>query len=277
VDSYERDARIERWLQDAERRHLADLTFPQVTSGLRALSSLYIERRRRIEEGAALDGAGKRAAFALFYAPLHFVLVREIVRALRGLKSLTSSRSVTSSTGSLQQEGGGSPPIVIDLGCGTGAAGAAWASELSGPPRIVGVDAHPWALAEAARTYRSFGLTSRTIRADIASVTLPRGRAGLVAAFAVNEVPDGRRPTLMKRLIERASCGDPLLIVEPIARSAAQWWRQWAAQVETIGGRADEWRFHVELPPIAARLDRAARLDHRELTARSLWAPGTGP
>jgi SAM-dependent methyltransferase len=268
VDSHEQDARVERWLQDAERRHLADLTFPQVTSGLRALSSLYIERRRRIEEGAALDGAGKRAAFALFYAPLHFVLVREILRALRGLTGLSSSR---------QQEARGIPPIVVDMGCGTGAAGAAWASECSGAQRIVGVDAHPWALAEAARTYRCFGLTSRTIRADIASVPLPLGPAGLVAAFAVNEVPDRRRPTLMKRLMERASRGDPLLIVEPIARSAAEWWRQWAAQVETIGGRADEWRFHVELPPIAARLDRAARLDHRELTARSLWAPGIGP
>jgi hypothetical protein len=38
-----------------------------------------------------------------------------------------------------------------------------------------------------------------------------------------------------------------------------------------VGGRADEWRFRAELPPIVAKLDRAAGLDHRELTARSLW------
>ena len=32
--------------------------------------------------GAAFDGAGKRAAFALYYGPMHFLLVREIVRGL---------------------------------------------------------------------------------------------------------------------------------------------------------------------------------------------------
>ena len=35
---------------------------------LRALSSTYVERRQKIADGAA--GAGKRAAFALFYGPL---------------------------------------------------------------------------------------------------------------------------------------------------------------------------------------------------------------
>jgi len=32
----------------------------------------------------ALDSAGKRAAFALFYAPLHFIAVSEVVRARGG-------------------------------------------------------------------------------------------------------------------------------------------------------------------------------------------------
>jgi hypothetical protein len=255
------DARFDRWLADAERRHLADLTFPQVTSGLRALSSLYVERRRRLQEGGALDGAGKRAAFALFYAPLHFMLVREIVRALIDPRPGDDSRRRA---------------MVVDLGCGTGAAGAGWASACGGAPRIVGIDTHPWALGEAARTYRSFELQARTIRADIASAPLPRGPSALVAAFTVNEVPEPGRATLMKRLLERAARGDRLLVVEPIARSLAQWWGTWAAQVEAIGGRADEWRFRLELPPIVARLDRAARLDHGELTARSLWVPGTG-
>ena len=49
---------------------------------LRALSSTYVERRGRLGDGAALSGAGKRAAFALFYGPLHYLLIREIVRAL---------------------------------------------------------------------------------------------------------------------------------------------------------------------------------------------------
>src|SRR5260221_11312791 len=90
-----------------ERRHLADLTFSEVSRALRSLSSAYVERRGRLAAGAALDGAGKRAAFALFYGPLHYLLVREIVGRLPG-----ADRAV---------------PRLVDLGCGTGAAGAAWA------------------------------------------------------------------------------------------------------------------------------------------------------
>src|SRR5580765_2437240 len=129
-----------------ETRHLADLTFPEVSRALRALSSAYVERRERLREGAALAGAGKRAAFALFYGPLHYLLLREIVRALPGATAVG--------------------PTLVDLGCGTGAAGAGWATAGDRRPRLLGIDRHPWALAEAARTYRAFGLAARTERAD---------------------------------------------------------------------------------------------------------------
>ena len=52
--------------RDLEARHLSELTFAEVRRGLQALSSLYVERRERLADGAALDGAGKRAAFALY-------------------------------------------------------------------------------------------------------------------------------------------------------------------------------------------------------------------
>jgi SAM-dependent methyltransferase len=252
------DDRFERWLQEAERRHLADLTFPQVSSGLRALSSTYVERRRRLGEGGALDGAGKRAAFALFYAPLHFLLVRAVVHALPE---------------TLRTQG---PAALVDLGCGTGAAGAAWASAFVHPPHVVGIDRHPWALGEAARTYRDFGLTARTIKGDVATVALPKGRASILAAFTLNELQDAARDALMQRLLERAAAGDRLLIVEPIAGFVARWWDRWKAQVEAGGGRADEWRFRIALPAIVAKLDRAVKLDHREITARSLWLSRSG-
>jgi len=71
-------AAYDRWLADLERRHLAELTFPEVSRALRALSATYVERRQKIAEGAALAGAGKRAAFAMFYGPLHFLLVAHI-------------------------------------------------------------------------------------------------------------------------------------------------------------------------------------------------------
>src|SRR5918994_264663 len=70
------------WLAALEARHLADLRVPEVTRALRALSSAYVERRHKVAAGATLDSAGKRAAFALFYAPLHFIIVSHVVRAI---------------------------------------------------------------------------------------------------------------------------------------------------------------------------------------------------
>jgi hypothetical protein len=65
--------------------------------------------------------------------------------------------------------------------------------------------------------------------------------------------------------------GDRVLVVEPLAGFVAPWWGSWRTAIEAAGGRADEWRFEAELPPIVAKLDRAAGLDHRKLTARTLW------
>src|SRR2546427_3059343 len=70
------------WFEALESRHLSRLTFAEVRRGLQALSTLYVDRGSRLGGGAALEGAGKRAAVALFYAPLHFFLVRVVVRAL---------------------------------------------------------------------------------------------------------------------------------------------------------------------------------------------------
>src|SRR5262245_270767 len=118
-----------KWLDALDGRHRRELSFQEVRRGVQALSSLYVERRSRIGEGSAFEGAGKRAAFATFFSPLHFLLIREVVRAL-----------------------GGAPPGVsslLDLGCGTGAAGAAWAAESEPPPRLLGVDRNTWAVQEA--------------------------------------------------------------------------------------------------------------------------------
>ena len=224
---------------------------------MRALSSTYVERRGRLGEGAALSGAGKRAAFALFYGPLHYLLTREIVRALPGALSAMSPMAAA--------------PTLVDLGCGTGAAGAAWAGAYASSPRILGIDRHPWALTEAAWTYRTLGLDARTRQADAAAAPLPKPPALVLAAFAMNELPDASREALLERLIVRAGGGDRVLIVEPLAGFVARWWGRWRNTVVAAGGRADEWRVRVELPPIVAKLDRAAGLNHRELTGRSLW------
>lgn len=245
---------FDAWIRKLERRHLADLQFAEVSRALRALSSTYVERRGRIQEGAALAGAGKRAAFALFYGPLHYLTVREVVRA-RGAPGSTRG-------------------TLVDLGCGTGAAGVAWAEAAPALRPIVAIDRNAWALAEAARTHRDFGIPGRTRQGDMTAAPWPSQAAAFLAAFAVNELAEGLRARMLERLLERATRGDAVLVLEPLARFVAPWWNEWRVQFEAAGGRADEWRFRVELPEIVAKLDRAAGLNHRELTARSLWIRG---
>lgn len=240
-----------RWVDALEARHLADLRVPEVARALRALSATYVERRDRLAAGAALEGAGKRAAFALYYGPRHFQLVRAVVEALPG--ALAPARSV------------------LDLGCGTGAAGAAWASALPAPPpAVTGLDVHPWAVSEAARTYRHFGLSCDTARVAAARVRLARIDA-VVAAFLVNELDEAARTALLPRLIDAHRTGTRVLIIEPLARRATPWWPRWAETIRTAGGREDEWRLHVTAPPLVQQLGRAAGLDTAALTARSLY------
>jgi SAM-dependent methyltransferase len=227
------------------------LTFPEVSRALRALSSTYVERRQKIAEGAALSGAGKRAAFALFYGPLHYLLLAHIADRLPDATSQVK--------------------MIVDLGCGTGASGAAWAARCAAPPRVTAIDRHPWPIAEAAATYRAFDLAATVRQGDIASAALPTPPVSILAAFAMNELPDRERDALLARLIERARHGDRVLIVEPLAGFVARWWNRWRDTFEAAGGRADEWRLRAELPPIVAKLDRAAGLNHREITGRSLW------
>lgn len=245
------DPIFHRWVRALERRHLAELTFAEVRRALQALSSLYVERRRKLERGAALDGAGKRAAFALFYGPLHFLAVRQIVTEL----------------------GAARPPArrIFDLGCGSGASGAAWALESGGKPELVGIELHPWAVAETSWSWQSLGLGGRTRRCRIEGLRLPGRGAALLLAYTANELAADARRKLLPDLLEAAERGARVLVVEPISRRAVPWWEEWAVRFRDAGGRADRWRFTAELPQTLQRLDRAAGLDHRELTARSLY------
>lgn len=246
------DPRFTAWLEALDRRHLSHLTPTEVARALRALSSCYVERRAKLAKEGALDSAGKRAAFALFYAPLHYLVVRGVARTLPA------------------------PRLnhVLDLGCGTGAAGAAWAT-MAGARRIAGIDRNPWAVAEATSTYQQFGLRGRATAGDLAQARI-RGEDGLgiLLAYTVNELPDDVRDALLPALVAAARGGAHVLIVEPIARRTARWWTAWDSAVAAAGGRADEWRFPSELPSRQRALARAAGLDPRELTARTFWIRG---
>ncbi len=263
--------RVGTWIAALEARQLADLTFPEVSRSLRALSSTYVERREKLKEGAALAGAGKRAAFALFYGPLHFLLVQHIVSTL--------GRPFTTIEG------------LVDLGCGTGASGAGWATACATPPRVMGIDRHPWAIDEARRTCADLGVRATFRVDDLTHVTMegrpteggkargasrpvPPGNQrghGVLLAFAVNELADdAQRDALRARLLAHAAAGGRVLVVEPLAGFVAPWWQAWQGAFAAAGGRADEWRVRAALPPIVEKLDRAAGLNHRELKARSL-------
>lgn len=224
---------------------------PEVTRALRALSSAYVHRRHKVSAGATLDSAGKRAAFALFYGPLHFLTVAHVVRAL----------------------GAGAPPpvAILDVGCGTGVAGAAWALCAGATPFVTGIDRHSWAVDETRWTYRQLGLRGRSRIGDLTRALPVPHNGAVVAAYVLNELPASLREPVEARLLDAAAKGSRALIVEPIARGITPWWDTAAERVIAAGGRADEWRIPVELPPMQRTFDKAAGLDHRELTARTLY------
>lgn len=239
---------VHDWLTALEARHLADLRVAEVTRALRALSSAYVQRRHAVAAGATLDSRGKRAAFALFYAPLHLLTTWHVVHALGAA--------------------GGTGPV-LDLGCGTGAAGAAWA--LAGGGTVSGIDRHPWAVAEARWTYNALGISGHARQADVARLAVPRAGQRVIAGHVLNELPPAARHRVEEALWTGAAGGASILVIEPIARAITPWWKETAARVQRLGGRADEWRFAADLPPLLRTFDRAAGLDHRVLTARSLF------
>ncbi|UCE85747.1 MAG: hypothetical protein JSU66_15685, partial [Deltaproteobacteria bacterium] len=99
--------RFDRWLADALARHSPPLTFPELRKGVRAVSSLYVERRAAGPIAPRVrDGQAKRAAFATYYAALHFLAAHHALLRI-GAQHFAGVRRI------------------CDLGCGTGAAGAA--------------------------------------------------------------------------------------------------------------------------------------------------------
>lgn len=182
---------------------------------------------------------------------LHFLLVREIVREV----------------------GAGLPALrrIVDLGCGTLAAGAAWALEEGGQAAVTGADVSAFAVEAARFTLRCLGLRGSVQRENLLRVRLPGRGAGIVAAFAVNELGGRERERLLGRLLEAARRGARILVVEPLALRANPWWRPWTDRFLAAGGRQDEWRFPMELPGRVALLHRAAGFRREEITGRSLW------
>jgi len=250
---------IASWLAALERRHLANLTRSELTRALRALSSMYVERREKIAGGGPLDSAGKRAAFALFYGPLHFLTIQAVVRALAAADEPLET--------------------IVDLGCGTGVGAAAWALAGVRAPQIRGIDRNAWAAAEANRTYTELGLRGRARTGDVLR-DFPSAQGpgtAILFAYTVNELPEATRAALLEKVVAALRNGPGLLIVEPIARRDKAWWPEWADRLGAEGARADEWRFPSDLPPSLRQFAKGAGLDPRELTARTIYRGDVRP
>jgi hypothetical protein len=247
------------FLDALESRYRANLTSAEFLKAVRALSARYVERRAVLGRRSALDSLGKRAAFASYYAPLHFLTAREIVRALG-----PPARSIRR---------------ILDLGCGTGVGSAAWALECEPVPDIRGYDVSGWAIAEAAWTWRALGLRGRARIGDLFDETnhvcrlTRRGAIGFLFGWSVNELDTSARDRLLHVLANDRPQGSSLLVIEPIARGAAPWWDEWARALAAPNLRQDEWRFDLALPPELARIREAAGFRSEALTARTLWGP----
>lgn len=241
------------WYAALEARHTEALTFQEVRRSLQAMQALYTQGRDRLPTGAALEGRGKRAAFALAYAPLHYLVVEAAVAQL----GLTA-----------QPE----PSLLCELGCGTGVGAAAWARSLARPVRLLGVDTSAWALQEARWTWAQMQLQGTLMARRLG----PQGLGGLppagayLLAYVANELDEATRASLLPALLAAHARGAQVLVIEPVARGIAPFWATWAQAFAAAGGREHELRVRPQLPPRLALLRRAARLHDRELVARCL-------
>lgn len=246
--------RLDAWLAGARER-ASGLAMRDLRKGVRALSSLYVERRHHAGAAAALEGSAKRAAFASFYAALHFLTAYHAAERLLC---------------------GAPPPArIVDVGAGTGAAGAGLACALGSKPRLLALERSGWALGEARHTFAAFGLSARLRRVRLpAGLPQPRATDLLCAGWLLNECEPDARETLLDWLATGARRGARILVLEPLAGGAVPWWTEAAARLADAGIESRLLKLRIRRPGLVEELDRAAGLDHREVGARILWGPG---
>lgn len=246
---------FDAWIENTVARFSPPLTFREVRKGVQALSSLYVERRKGDLSTRALDGSAKRAALASYYAPLHFLSLWHLM-------------------GDWQPHFATPVGRIIDLGCGSGAAGAALARVLPNSPPVVGIDRSGFLLREARHTYRSFGVPASTRRGKIPAA-LPKPRAGdlWLFAFSLNEFSDADREITRDAIIRAIDADVSLFIIEPLAGPTTPWWKTWRDAFTPFSMHCDTWKHPRARPEWIGRLDRAASLDHRVLGARAIVGP----
>ncbi len=243
----------EKYLAALLGRHLKDLKFSEITRALRALSAGYVEKREEGGLARALDRRGKRAAFALYYGATHFLATQALVRDLD--LGFASGR-----------------PTILDLGCGTGVCGAAWALGGSATAQVIGADRSSFALHEARWAYQTLrlkGETSQSISEILDSIRRPEGVA---IDWTLNELDDEKRALIAARIQPWIAKGTRLLVVEPVSKRVAPWWDEWTARFPKDSCSVLEKKLRLDLPPKIALLARSAGLSTDATVVRVLLA-----
>lgn len=245
---------FDRWLDGVIARYVPPLTFTELRKGVQALSTLYVERR---EEGRlaarAIDGLGKRGAFATYYAALHFLTVHHTFEMVGGADTF------------------GAPRRIVDLGCGTGAVGAALATAFAPHPELLGIDRSGWALEEAERTWTAFDLAGQVQRAELPEGLKALGAGDLLAlGWTLSEWEPELRGAFLARITRALRRGAALYVAEPLATGVTPWWDEWSERLAEFGVRQELCKVAIVRPPFLQDMDKAAKLDHQVIGARVL-------
>ncbi|MBK5255720.1 MAG: class I SAM-dependent methyltransferase [Vicinamibacteria bacterium] len=251
-------SRTTRYLDALLERHFKELKFGEVTRALRALSADYVEKREAGGLIRALEGRGKRAAFALYYGVTHFLATEALVREF-----------------DLGFTGSGRPTI-LDLGCGTGVCGAAWALGSADATSVVGADRSSFVLHEARWTYQILRIKAETSRSITETLDAIRRPDGIAIGWTLNELDDERRDRIAARILPWVAKGSRLLVVEPVSKRVAPWWDEWTKRFPPDRCSVVEKKLRLDLPPKIALLARSAGLSTDAMVVRVLLAPGPG-
>jgi hypothetical protein len=93
----------------------------------------------------------------------------------------------------------------------------------------------------------------------------------IVAGWTVNELDGPARARLLEAVMGALTRGAAFLMIEPLARGAAPWWKTWVQALTPHHVVAGDYKFAVELPARLADLADAAGFARRALGARVLW------
>ncbi len=243
---------VAAWTIAAHDRWARDLTFQELRKSVSAVSDWYVHKRSTENLGdRATDGRGKRAAFVVYFGSLHLLLVQ----------AWLAER----------------PPVrasaVVDLGCGPGVVGAAVA-RWCGASRVWSSDRLGAHLEVAAWTGRALGVKLQTRKAALPSaVPSIREPTLLTLGWVLNELDDETRAHTIVQLRRAMADGAGVLVFAPLSTRATPWWSNVVAQLTEATPDAEEGIFRCRpvRPPLIVDLDRATRLDHREMGARYLF------